>query len=135
MKTGWFFSRPRTLGAHAFALTPDRKLILVKLRYASGWRLPGGGCNKNEEPREAVLRELCEEIGMNSYGSVRLVREFKQQVHFKQDLASLFIVEDVRYRPRWSFEVERVAEVSLENLPADLAPVTSAWIGAIKDHQ
>ena len=43
LRAGWFVRRPRTFGAHALALTPERKLILVKLRYASGWRLPGGG--------------------------------------------------------------------------------------------
>jgi len=43
MKAGWFVRRPRTFGAHALALTPERKLILVRLRYAPGWRLPGGG--------------------------------------------------------------------------------------------
>ena len=34
LKAGWFLRRPRTFGAHALALTPERKLILVKLRYA-----------------------------------------------------------------------------------------------------
>jgi hypothetical protein len=43
LKAGWFVRRPRTFGAHAIALTPERKLVLVKLRYASGWRVPGGG--------------------------------------------------------------------------------------------
>lgn len=132
-KTGWFISRPRTAGAHAIALTPDRKLILVKLRYASGWRLPGGGCGARESPLDAVLRELREEIGMVSHGPVRLARQFNQQVHFKKDFSSLFIVEDVVYRPRWSLEVEQVAEASLGQLPKDLAPVTRSWIEALRD--
>ena len=29
LRAGWFVRRPRTFGAHALALTPDRKLILV----------------------------------------------------------------------------------------------------------
>ena len=41
LKLGWFVRRPRTYGAHALALTPERKIVLVKLRYAAGWRLPG----------------------------------------------------------------------------------------------
>ena len=45
-----------------------------------------------------------------SNGSVRLAREIEQSIHFKQDLASLLIVKDVRYRPRWSWEVERILE-------------------------
>lgn len=132
---GWFFFRPRTLGAHAFALTPDRQLILVKLRYASGWRLPGGGCNAGEDPVGAALRELREEIGMSSHGAVRLVCKFDQKVYFKLDLASLFIVEDVRYRPRWSWEIEQVGQFSLEALPPNLAPVARAWIEAAQNDQ
>ena len=43
LKLNWYIRRPRTFGAHALALTPARKVILVRLRYAPGWRLPGGG--------------------------------------------------------------------------------------------
>ena len=28
----WFFRRPKTFGAHAVALTPEGRLVLVKLR-------------------------------------------------------------------------------------------------------
>ena len=68
MKLGWFVRRPRTFGAHALAFTPEGRIILVKLRYAPGWRLPGGGRGEHEDPRDAVLRELREEIGMMSHG-------------------------------------------------------------------
>ena len=134
MRAGWFVRRPRTYGAHALALTPDRKLILVKLRYAPGWRLPGGGRSAAEDPRDAVLRELSEEIGMTSCGAVRLACELEQAVHFKHDLASLLIVEDVHYVPRWSWEVERVIAWDLNRLPDDLAPIAQAWIAALRVH-
>jgi len=134
MRAGWFVRRPRTYGAHALALTPDRKLILVKLRYAPGWRLPGGGRSANEEPRDAVLRELREEIGMTSHGAVRLACELEQAVHFKHDLASLLVVEDVQYAPRWSWEVERVIASDLDCLPDDLAPIAQTWIAALREH-
>jgi 8-oxo-dGTP pyrophosphatase MutT (NUDIX family) len=133
LKTGWFVRRPRTYGAHALALTPERKIILVKLRYAKGWRLPGGGRNPDEDPRDAVLRELREEIGLCSHGSVRAAAELEQPVDFKRDLASLLIVEDVRYRPRWSWEVERIIEAPFDRLPEDMAPVAVAWIAALRD--
>ena len=132
LKTGWFFRRPRTFGAHALALTPDRKVILVKLRYASGWRLPGGGRHHDEDPRDTVLRELREEIGMTSHGAVRLAAELEEDTDFKHDLASLLIVEGVHYAPRWSWEVERVREAPLDDLPDDVAPVAKAWIAAVR---
>jgi 8-oxo-dGTP pyrophosphatase MutT (NUDIX family) len=99
LRLGWLVRRPRTFGAHALALTPERKVVVVRLRYAPGWRLPGGGRAEHEDPRDAVLRELREEIGMTSHGRVRLAAELEQEPYFKRDLASLLIVEDVRYSP------------------------------------
>jgi 8-oxo-dGTP pyrophosphatase MutT (NUDIX family) len=135
MMAGWYIRRPRTYGAHAVALTPDRKLILVKLRYARGWRLPGGGRRRGEYAQAAVIRELREEIGMATYGRIRFAFEFEEQVDFKRDASALLIVEDVRYRPhRWSWEIERVTEFPLERLPADLSARTRAWLDALGGH-
>ena len=134
LKLGWFVRGPRTFGAHALALTPQQKVVLVRLRYAPGWRLPGGGRREDEDPCEAVLRELREEIGMTGYGEVRLAHQLEELTDFKRDLASLLVVRDVRYKPRrWSWEVEKVCEFSLEGLPADLSPRTARWIAAVRD--
>lgn len=103
-------------GVHAIALTPGRKIILVKLRYAPGWRLPGGGRDADEDLATAALRELREEIGMTAHGRVRVAN-------------GLVIVEDVTYRPRrWSWEVAAVTETSLDALPADTSPRTKRWL-------
>lgn len=135
LQAGWFVRRPRTYGAHAIALTPDRNIILVKLRYAPDWRVPGGGRNRGETAQAAAIRELREEIGMTSYGCIRRACELEQRVTFKRDLAALLIVEDVRYRPhRWSWEVQEVAEFPLDALPADTAPPTLRWIAALSGH-
>ena len=132
LKLNWLVRRPRTFGAHALALTPERKVILVKLRYAPGWRLPGGGRNEHEDPREAVLRELREEIGMSSHGAVRLAAELDEFVDHKRDLSALFVVEDVTYRPpRWSWEVERVMEAPLDHLPPHLSRPAEQWIAEV----
>ena len=112
-------------GIHAIALTPERRIILVKLRYASGWRLPGGGRDEGEDATEAALRELAEEVGMTSHRAV-------EQTQSGGD--PLLIVRDVRYRPkRWSWEVERIMEADLDALPADLAPVAARWLASLRD--
>jgi 8-oxo-dGTP pyrophosphatase MutT (NUDIX family) len=128
----WFLRRPRTFGAHALALTPEGKVVLVKLRYAPGWRLPGGGRAEHEDPRDAVLRELREEIGLVSHGEVRLAAELEERPDFKRDLAALLIVRDVRYQPRWSWEVEQITEASFDDLPARLSPRAAAWLEAVR---
>lgn len=133
LKAAWFVRRPRTLGAHAVALTRERKLILVKLRYARGWRLPGGGRRPGEYAQAAVIRELREEIGMTAYGRIRFACELEESIDFKRDLAALLIVEDVRYVPRrWSWEVEQVGEFEIGRLPFDTASLTLRWIDALQ---
>jgi 8-oxo-dGTP pyrophosphatase MutT (NUDIX family) len=108
-------------------------LVLVKLRYARGWRLPGGGRRPDEYAQAAVIRELREEIGMTAYGRIRFACELEESVDFKRDLAALLIVEDVRYQPRrWSWEVEQVSEFAIEQLPPDIASLTLRWIEALR---
>jgi 8-oxo-dGTP pyrophosphatase MutT (NUDIX family) len=132
LRTAWFVRRPRTFGAHALAFTPEGKLILVKLRYAPGWRVPGGGRKGGEPADDAVLRELREEIGMTAHGRVRFACELEEAVDFKRDLAALLIVEDVLYRPRWTWEVEQVGEFPLDDLPPDTAQSTMRWIDSVR---
>ena len=113
----------RRRGVHAVALTPERHIVLVRLRYARGWRLPGGGLEADEDVEMAALRELREEIGMTARGTVR---------HGLGEPDPVLIVEDVRYQPpSWSWEVEQVIEVPLDELPNDLAPIASRWLTAI----
>jgi 8-oxo-dGTP pyrophosphatase MutT (NUDIX family) len=115
-------SRP---GVHAIALTPERRLILVKLRYAPGMRLPGGGRDEKEDPLQAGLRELREEIGLVSHGPIQMVRAEKGE---------LLILEEVRYRPPpWSWEVQEVREAQLDALPADLSPISARMLALARD--
>jgi 8-oxo-dGTP pyrophosphatase MutT (NUDIX family) len=106
--------------------------VLVKLRYAPGWRVPGGGRHPHESAEEAVLRELREEIGLTVHGRVRLADEVEEALHFKRDRSALLIVEDVRYRPEWTWEIEQVAEFPLDALPADTAESTLRWVEELR---
>ena len=124
----------QTFGAHALALTPERRLILVKLRYAAGWRLPGGGRKESEQGRVAVLRELREEIGMQSHGTVTAAADLDLSEARERSVASVFVVRDVAYRPQsWSWEVEQVIEAPLDDLPRDLATPTARWLAAVRE--
>ena len=131
-KLFWFVRRPKTYGAHAIALTPEGRIILVRLRYAPGWRVPGGGRRADEVPMDAALRELREEIGMTSHGEVKLACDFEESIDFKRDTASLVVVRDVRYAPRWSWEVEQVREFPLDSLPPDISPTSALWIEKVR---
>ena len=53
---------PAHLGANA-VITCQGKLLLEKRRDSDAWGLPGGGCKKTETGRQAVAREIYEELG------------------------------------------------------------------------
>jgi 8-oxo-dGTP pyrophosphatase MutT (NUDIX family) len=42
----------------------EDRLLLVKPTYKKGWNLPGGGVDACETPREACVREVREELGI-----------------------------------------------------------------------
>ena len=54
---------PAHLGANAI-ITCKGKLLLEKRRDSDIWGLVGGGCKKTETGREAIAREVYEELGI-----------------------------------------------------------------------
>lgn len=56
-------TQPAHLGANA-VITWNEKLLLERRVDADIWGLPGGGCKKTETGREAVTREVYEELGL-----------------------------------------------------------------------
>ena len=54
---------PAHLGANAI-ITCQGKLLLEKRRDSDIWGLIGGGCKKTETGREAIAREVHEELGL-----------------------------------------------------------------------
>ena len=54
---------PTHLGSNAI-ITWDGKLLLEKRRDSDSWGLPGGGVKKTETGRDAIAREIYEELGL-----------------------------------------------------------------------
>lgn len=67
---------------------------------------------------------------MTACGAVRPVARFSHRPDYRNDRSSLFVVEDVAYRPRWSLEIEAVKEFDLGALPGDIAAITRRLIEA-----
>ncbi len=69
---------PKTFrnGVIAVVTRPDGK-ILVGNRYGikNAWQLPQGGIDQGEEPKQAVMRELLEEIGSNQFEVINHLKE------------------------------------------------------------
>jgi 8-oxo-dGTP pyrophosphatase MutT (NUDIX family) len=126
----WMATGPGRDGVHGIALTAEGKVVLVRLTYAPGWRLPGGGRKRGEAPVEAMLRELREEIGLLSHGAVEQLEDVRPDSDLPGDRSALFVVRGVVYRPRRSLEVEEVREFEPGSLPDDVGPWTREWVRA-----
>ena len=72
-----------TVSVGAIVTNEEGKVLLLDhvLRPASGWGMPGGFINHDEQPEAAIKRELCEEIGLE-IESIELlqVRTIKRHV-------------------------------------------------------
>lgn len=100
----------------------------MKLRYAHGWRVPGGGIKRGEAPDQAAVRELTEEIGLIRQGAIICMDETNSGEASVTDDGVLFLFTDVYYRPTRSLEVESVGEFDPDSLPPDVSPFARIWI-------
>ncbi|HYE27424.1 MAG TPA: NUDIX domain-containing protein [Allosphingosinicella sp.] len=129
----WLITGPRRDGVHAVPLTPRGTVVLVRLTYASGWRLPGGGRKRGEGAEAAMLRELEEEIGLVDHMSVERLDDIRADPGPPGDRSALFLVRGVAYRPRRTLEVEDVAEFDPTGLPDDVVPWTRDILAGVAD--
>ena len=113
----WFVTRPDVRGVLAVPVTPDGRIVLVRLTYDKGWHLPGGGLKRGEDPQAAILRELSEEIGLTAHGEVLCLGEFQHRPDRRRGRTTLFLVKDVRYDFRRSIEIEELGAFAPDALP------------------
>jgi 8-oxo-dGTP diphosphatase len=96
------------------------RVLLLKhvFRSGSGWGIPGGFMHADEQPEEAVRRELREEVGLE-LDSAELA--FVRTLRTTQQIEIIFHGwAKGEARPQ-SVEVERVAWFPLQALPEELA--------------
>jgi putative (di)nucleoside polyphosphate hydrolase len=109
-------------------------LVLVARRanYANaegapgGWQLPQGGIDAHEDPRQAIFRELAEEIGT---GNAEIIGEYPDWLNY--DLPEGLIGKAFKgkyrgQRQRW-FALRYLGEDSEIRLDLDPHPEFDAW--------
>jgi putative (di)nucleoside polyphosphate hydrolase len=59
-------SKPYRRGVGIILMAPDKRIFVGRRIDTPGaWQMPQGGIDKGEEPRDAAMRELHEEVGTN----------------------------------------------------------------------
>ena len=93
---------PVVLGVAGAIFAPDGRVLLIKQSYTKGWRFPGGGVDRGEEPHAAVLRELAEEVGFSG-GEAEFFGLYSRPAGWATNVVALYRVTGgtVAFRPKW----------------------------------
>lgn len=107
-----------TVSAAAVVTNAEGEVLLLNhiLRPKSGWGLPGGFMNGDEQPDDAVRREIGEETGIE-LRNVRLVRVR----NLKRHIEVIFSAEAVGEPQVMSREITELGWFAVHDLPPDLA--------------
>jgi len=101
------------------------KLLLVKRRDIPVWVFPGGGIEKGETPKEAVIREVFEESGYK-VKITRKIAEYTYKVSGKKN--HVFKCKILSGNPRTSSESKEIGLFNTDNLPKPRHPVIDQWL-------
>lgn len=118
---GWRHFKSHGAGVQAIVWTDRKTVVLVRHSYMPGWHLPGGGRKRHETPKEAVIRELEEEIGLRSWRTIRHLEDVTETSGRRTHHIGIFALTGVDYLPRASLEIAAVEEFDPARLPASAA--------------
>lgn len=115
---------PVAFGVSAILTSADGRVLLVRQRYSPGWHFPGGGVERGEPPAKAILRELEEEVGLQSSGAPLLHGLYTRMVGMTTNLVALYRVPDAAIAFRPNAEIAEIFWADPEAPPEDATPAT-----------
>ena len=101
----------RTVGARALVVNNDQAL-LIRHTYQKGWYTIGGAVEKNESMRDAILRELLEEVGLTPLEEPELFGVYHSNSEKRDDYVAFYIVKKFEMKESYSPEVYEKKMVS-----------------------
>lgn len=123
--------RPMTLGVRAIVLEEaSQSVLLVRHTYVRGWHLPGGGVERGETVRAALVKELREEANVELTGPAELFGVYRNLHASPRDHVVLFVCRSFRQTaPRLpDREIAEASFFPLNALPADTTGATGRRI-------
>ena len=73
-KSEYYNSLPKKrMGSGVLFFNAEKEILLVKPTYKETWEIPGGVVEHNESPRDAAIREVKEELGIQLNSTLKLL--------------------------------------------------------------
>lgn len=111
-------------GVSLIARDSSGQILLVRHSYGSGdWTLPGGGCGRNEDPTQAIRREIREELAIE-LANLELLATFEEVVSGAPHTAYIFAAELSGDPVPDGREIIAVQFFACDALPSELSPLT-----------
>lgn len=125
---------PVAFGTNAIVDDKDRRVLLVRHSYMSGWHLPGGGVAPGEPPSVAVLRELKEEIGLVQSDTPEFLGLYTRKFGWVTNLVALYRVPQVQFAFVPNFEIREVCWADPASPPDNTAPGARRRLAEFASH-
>ena len=123
-----------TLGGRVICCDEAGRILLVRHSYARGWHLPGGGVESGETTRQAAVRELAEEGGVEPLDPPVLIGLYHNERYAPNDHVAVYRVETWRAcAPRSGPEIAERGFFALDALPEDVTPGTKRRLAEVFD--
>ena len=113
----------KTVGARALVIK-DNQVLLVKHTYMPQWHTIGGAVDKGETPREAVQRELKEEVGITCLTPPSLIGVYYHLLKGRYDYVIFYLVIQFTQEKVKSSEILESRWFYLDKLPSDASAAT-----------
>jgi 8-oxo-dGTP pyrophosphatase MutT (NUDIX family) len=98
-------------------------VLLVRQRYTPGWHFPGGGVERGEPPANAVIRELQEEVGLQSSAAPVLFGLYTRVLGVT-NVVALYRVPDARIAFQPNAEIVEILWANPHAPPDAATPAT-----------
>lgn len=117
---------------HAIILSPDKtKILLIKRRDVPVWVIPGGGIDNNEQPEDAIIREITEETGSIPTSTKKIGTYFPASKLSNISFLYLSSIDSSQLKSSTE-EAQEIKFFKLDHLPKNIPP---PFLEFIKDSQ